>query len=451
MSASRILLAPTHRTGMAVAVASALAEIVGASERQVRFHHVGATTPAHVWDRWEGSSFLDSGLYADETLVELYESIIRGADLSLLASSRGLLDTGEGGGWTPADVARTLDCPVVLVLDCRGWGEGLASLVEGFRTRLGHPGLAGLILTGVADRSHREVIRRCLTGTGTPVVGCVYAGDGPAWDDQPPGAWAVPMDAGVVEAVHRQVDALGLEGLAGQRGFLPGAAVGQAARTDADGPLVLVAGGRGFTPWSRDSIELLREAGARVLRLDLARDQVLPAETAGVVLAGHLWTESLPELAENFQLMRELRVRASEGMPLLALGGGMLYLLRKLQDDRGRSLELAGLLPAEGEILGDLDEPTYFDVEVQRDCLLFAQGERFKGWVATDAEIIEAPASRSFPFTVSSPGRTVAQSEGAYARNLLCSRVLVHLGSISGSARRFVTACGRYVEESFSK
>lgn len=446
MSASRILLAPTHRSGAAAAIASALAEVVGAVERQVRFHHVGATSPAAVWDRWEGSSFLDPGLYDDTTMVELYESIIRGADFSLLASGRGLFDAIDVGGWTPADVARTLDCPVVLVVDCRGWGAGLRALVEGFGARFGHPGLAGLILTGVADRAQRELLRQSLAGVTTPVVGCMYAGDGPAWDDPAPGAWGVPMAAASVEAVHRQVDALGLENLAGQRGFLPGAAAGAAAHRDSEGPLVLVAGGHGFTPWSRDSIELLRAAGARVLRLDLARDEGLPAATAGVVLAGHLWTESLPELAGNYQLMRELRVRASEGMPLLALGGGMLYLLRKVQDERGRSLELAGLLPAEGEILGDLDEPTYFDVEAQRDCLLFAQGERFKGWVSTDAEIIEAPASRSFPFTVTASGASAAQAEGACARNLLCSRVLVHLGSVPGSARRFVAACGRYAE-----
>lgn len=444
MSASRILLAPTHRSSAAVALASALAEVVGAGERHVRYHHVGATSPASVWDRWEGSSFLDPGLYDEGTLVELYESIIRGADLSLLASSRGLLDAADAGGWTPADVARSLDCPVALVVDCRGWGAGLAALVDGFRARFGHPGLAGLILTGVADREQREVLRRSLAGAGVPVVGCVYAGDGPAWDDPAPGAWGVPMNPGLVEAVHRQVDALGLENLAGQRGFLPGAAAGSSAHSDSQGPLILVAGGRGFTPWSRDSIELLRAAGARVLRLDLARDEALPPETAGVVLAGHLWTESLSDLAENYQLMRELRVRASEGMPLLALGGGMLYLLRRVQDERGRSLDLAGLLPAEGEVLGDLDEPAYFDVAVQRDCLLFAEGERFRGWVSTDAEIIEAPASRSFPFAVSAPGEATARSEGAFARNLLCSRVLVHLASVPHSTGRFVAACGRY-------
>ncbi|HZK48094.1 MAG TPA: hypothetical protein VFD74_00640 [Thermoleophilia bacterium] len=446
MSAARILLAPTHRTGVALAITAALAEVMGQQERQVRYHQLGATSPTAVWDRWEGSSFLDPALYGLETMLELYDSMVHGADLSLVATNRGLLDESAEGGWTPAGVAQALECPVVLVVDCRGWAKGMAALVEGFRARSGDNAPAGIILTGVQDRSQREALRRALDRLGIPVVGCMYAGDGPGWDSVAPGAWSLPLGLDVVESVHRQVDASGLERLAGQRGFFPPLAAGHGRVNGGDGPLIMVAGGRGFTPWSRDSIELLRAAGARIKRLDLARDESLPPETAGVVLAGHLWVEALPELAANYQLMRELRVCAGEGMPMLALGGGMLYLLRRVQDDRGRSFDLAGLLPAEGEMIGDLDEATYLDVEVKRDCLLFAEGERMKGWVSTDAEIMEAPASRSFPFTVSAAGWESPQSEGALARNLLCSRVLVHLASVPQSARRFVAACERYVE-----
>ena len=446
VSTPRILFAPTHRTGMAAAITAALAEVIGRQERQVRYHHLGVTAPAAVWDRWEGSSFLDPSLYRRESMVELYETMVRGADLSLLTTDRGLFDEGSGGSWTPAAVAQALDCPVALVVDCRAWGQGLGALVEGFNARLWPGGLAGIVLTGVQDHAHRDVLRKALGSVGVPIVGCMYAGDGPGWDDPAPGAWNVPIGPDVIESVHRQVDASGLEGLAGLRGFFPGPSAGAGRRQDDTRPLVMVAGGRGFTPWSRDSIELLRAAGARIMRLDLAADEGLPPETAGVVLAGHLWVEALPELAENYQLMRELRVKMAEGMPLLALGGGMLYLLRRIQDDRGRSFDLAGLLPSEGEILGDLDEATYLDVEVKRECLLFSEGDRLKGWVATDAEIMEAPASRSLPFAVSAPGWPSPQLEGAAAQNLLCSRVLVHLASIPQSAGRFVAACGRYAE-----
>jgi cobyrinic acid a,c-diamide synthase len=248
----------------------------------------------------------------------------------------------------------------------------------------------------------------------------------------------------VVEAIHRQVDTAGLEAIARHRSFFPGGSVATVAGHHVSDPLVMVAGGPGFTTWSRDSIELLRAAGARVKRLDLVEDEGLPTDAAGVVLAGHIWTEALPDLAYNYQLMREIRVLAGEGLPLLALGGGMLYLLRRLQDERGRSFDMAGLLPAEGEIVEELPEPAYLDVEAARDNVLFDQGEWAKGWMSTDAEIMESAGSRGYAFSVSAQGWPEPLGEGLAASNLLASRVLLHLGSTSSSARRFVEACARY-------
>jgi cobyrinic acid a,c-diamide synthase len=441
VSAPRILLAPTHRTALAGFLAAGISEIVGAGRRQVRFHHLGAIGPAAAWDRWEGSSFLDPALYDAETLAMLYERTVRGADLSVLTTSHGVVDDVRPGPWSPAGVARSLDCPLALVLDCRGWGSGISALVKGFNERLGGVNLAGLVLTGVRDHDHRGVLRRALSEAPAPVVGCVYQGDGPGWDTPAPGPWGLPLPPELVETVHRHVDAAGLETLAGQRGFLAGGTSPPERRET--GPLVALAAGRGFTPWSRDSIDALRAAGARVRRLDLAADDALPAGTAGLVIAGHLWQETLPELAGNFGLMREMRVRVSEGLPTLALGGGMLYFLRRLQDPLGRSHELAGVLLADGELLGDLDEPTYLSVKAERDTLLLGTGETVTGWVVADAEM-DAPVSRGFPLSVGGEGWAARQLEGAATSTLLCSRVLVHLASCPPGTRRFVAACADY-------
>jgi cobyrinic acid a,c-diamide synthase len=442
VSAPRILLAPTHRTGLAGFLAAGIVEIVGAGRRHARFHHLGAVTPAAAWDRWEGSSFLDPALYDAETLAALYERAVRGADLSVLTTSHGAIDDVPPGSWSPAGVARALDCPLALVLDCRGWDSGISALVKGFQDRLSGVNLAGLVLTGVRDLDHRGVLRRALAEASAPVVGCVYQGDGPGWDTPAPGPWGLPLSPDLIETVHRHVDAAGLETLAGQRGFLAGG-TSPPERRDT-GPLVAVAAGRGFTAWSRDSIDALRAAGARVRRLDLAADEALPEGTAGLVVAGHLWQEALPELAGNFSLMREMRVSVAEGLPTLALGGGMLYFLRRLQDPLGRTHELAGVLSADGELLGDLDEPTYLSVRAERDTLLLGNGETVTGWVAADAEIMEAPVSRGFPLSVGGEGWPARQLEGAATSTLLCSRVLVHLASCPTGTRRFVAACADY-------
>lgn len=459
MSVPRVLLAPTHRTGLANAIASALAEVVGRQERHVRFHHLGALGPTAAWDRWEGSSFLDPSLYDMPTLRGLYELSTRGADLSLLACDAGLLDGRSESRWTPLAVARALDAPVLLVLDCTGWGVGITALVSGFNERSREGNLVGVILTGVADGAHREALRAALAGTGLPVVGCLYQSGEIGWSSPSPGAGALPLPDELIGRVFQQIDLPGVERFAGQRGFLPAAS---APRGDPPpgGPLVLVAGGRGFTPWSRDSIELLRGTGLTIRRLDLLEDEGMPPQTAGLVLAGHLWTEALPDLTQNYPLMRDIRLHIAEGMPMLALGGGALYLLRRLRDVRGRTFDMTGLLPGEGEVLEEREQPLYLQVRAERDSLLCSAGQTATGWLLTDAEFIDSPVSRSFAFSLRPLGEEAAgrspgsadgpeaaargQLEGAAARNLLCSRVLLHLASIPGAAARFATAVRAY-------
>ena len=127
------------------------------------------------------------------------------------------------------------------------------------------------------------------------------------------GPWGLPLEASFLELVARQVDAAELQTLAGQRGFL--APQTWLSDRGGGGPLVLVAGGRGFTPWSRDSIEVLRAAGARVQRLDLLEDQALPPDTSGLILAGTVWPADLTAFAGNQSLMSDIRQRIEGGCP----------------------------------------------------------------------------------------------------------------------------------------
>lgn len=442
MSAPRILLAPTHRTELANALAATISEAVARQGRSVRYHHLGVLPPPTAWDRWEGSSFLDPSLYDTSMLLDLYDRTTRGAQLSVLSSNRGLFDSEEDAPWTPAEIARDLDAPIVLVADCRGWGTGFDALLRGFNDRAGEMNLEGVVLTGVEDVAQRQLLRAALANSGVPVVGCLYQGGEPGWDSFPTGAGGTSVNDQVFESVYKSVDVPGLEALAGQRGFLAGSA--GVAQTDDFGPLILVAGGRGFTPWSRDSIEILRAAGARVRRLDLLEDSEIPAEAAGLVMAGHLWVDALEEIAMNYSLMRHVRVCISEGLPTLALGGGMLYLLKELQDPRGRTHHLAGLFPSRGEIIADLEQAEYLELEAVRDNVLFREGDMVRGWLTSDTEVVGSPVSQSLPFRVGVPGGSESRQEGVSAAKMVASRVLFHLASAPHAVERLVEACRDY-------
>lgn len=442
MSIPRLLLAPSHRTGLANAVAAAIAEILTAQGRKVRYHHLGPLAPAASWDRWEGTAFLDPNLYDESNLLRLYDVATRSADLSLLSATQGVLDRRQDCRWRPADVAVMLDCPMALVLDARDWGAGIRALLSGMKTHLAQVNLVGVVLSGVSDRGHQEVLHHAITAEGLPVVGCLYGGDGPGWETPAPGAWGLPLDQALLEAVERQVDIGALVDMAGQRGFLSS----QNLLTDrgSEGPLVMVAGGVGFTPWSRDSIEVLRAAGARIRRLDLLEDDTLPAEAAGLVLAGTIWPSSLIDIAMNQALLKDIRTRVAAGLPTLALGGGFLIMLNRVQDSLGRTVELAGVLSGEGEILWDLDDAAYVDLVAARENPLLDRTQRAKGWVLTDVDVPDPAPSWEPPLTMTASGVPEAQPEGAGTRNLLCSRALIHLAGAPGIAARFVQECAVY-------
>jgi cobyrinic acid a,c-diamide synthase len=445
VSIPRIMLAPTHATGLADCVAAVVVEIAAAAGHRVRYHHLGPLSPVSAWDRWEGAAFLDPDLYDQQALLALYDVATRGAGLSLLSSSTGVLDRCEGAGWRPADVALLLDCPVIVVVDCRGWGAGIRALLAGLRAELTSVDLAGVLLSGLADDEHCEAIRVIAKALGLPVVGCLMQGDGPAWDTPAPGPWGLPLDDRILETVARQVDVGSVQSLAGQRGFL----TPQAWLSDrgAGGPLVMVAGGKGFTPWSRDSIEVLRSGGAQIRRLDLIEDHSLPPEASGLVLAGTIWPADLIALAANELLLRDVRERIETGLPTVALGGGMLYLLQEVQDSLGRTARLAGVLPGQGEILWDLETATYVQVAVQRDSILFAAGDTVVGWVATECELPVPARAQSAPFVLRADGATQAMPEGVMTDTLLCSRAFVHLAGTLDRGQRFVRRCARYALE----
>jgi cobyrinic acid a,c-diamide synthase len=442
MSVPRLVLIPTHRTGVANAIAAAVAEIVTAQGREVRYHHVGPLTPASAWDRWEGAVFVDPALTSDEALVGLYDVAVRHADLSLLSSSAGLLDRAAGTVWCPADVAGLLDCPVVVVMDCRGWGEGIKILTAGIRSLVRSSNLAGVILSGVADRQHYDVLKKVLAEDDLRVAGCLFSGQGLDWDSPAPGPWGLPLSTDLVSAVARQVDVAGLSVLAGERGFL--AAHNRLSDRGSEGPVVMVAGGEGFTPWSRDSVEVLRSAGAQVRRLDLLEEAPLPMDACGLVLAGTLWPETIPDIAINTVLLGDIEAKVRQGLPTLALGGGMLLLLARLQDTLGRTSDLASVVPAQAEILWDLEDPAYVEVSCLRDNVLLVKGENVMGWVCSEVEVNGADQTWDPPLVLRGVGSIKERREAFGGGSLLCSPAMIHLAATRGAASRFVDRCRAY-------
>lgn len=101
-------------------------------------------------------------------------SLAAGPGLLLIEGAMGLFDGAppDGCGAT-ADLARTLDLPVVLIVDGARMAGSVAPLVAGFARHDPRVRLVGVILNRVGSARHEAMLRRALEPLHIPVLGAL--------------------------------------------------------------------------------------------------------------------------------------------------------------------------------------------------------------------------------------------------------------------------------------
>ena len=176
--------------------------------------------------------------------------------------------------------------------------------------------------------------------------------------------------------------------------------------------------------------------GLKLEPLHVGRDAALPEGAAGLFVAGLLDEEQLPAFAGNDALKAELATAIDGGLPVLALGGGALLLLRRLADSRGRTHELAGVLPAEAELLEWYERPRYVRATAARENP-YAEGDATL-YELFDLEFLTLQ-QEAFAWRVGEPGEE-GQVEGFVDGRCLATTLVPSLPAMPGLAKAFVAA-----------
>ncbi|MCL5270254.1 MAG: cobyrinate a,c-diamide synthase [bacterium] len=294
-------------------------------------------------DRVTARSFADHGLIAGLNLIE---------------GNRGLYDgVDPRGSFSTAELAKLLDCPVVLIVTCEKRTCTSAAVVLGCRAMDPRVRIAGVILNQVATARQTRVVREAVeTITGLKVYGAV-----PRLDEsdlrerhlglKPPQELARPADA--IEAAAAMARTyLDLDGLWRVAWDAPSFA---APRRCAEARRREAAGGGGtlrvgyfrdeaFHFYYPENLEALERQGATLIPIDALRANGLPDVLDGLYIGGGFPEERAEALAANEPLRQAVRRRAGEGLPIYAECGGLIYLGDRLVTRRGE-FPMAGIFP----------------------------------------------------------------------------------------------------------
>ena len=309
------------------------------------------------------------------------------ADRALVEGVMGLFDgRGPGSEGSSAGVAALLDLPVVLVVEASRQAGSLAALVRGFRDH-GPPRvrLSGVVLNRVGSERHRQLLAEALASIEVPLLGVLPAH--PALDLPSRHLGLLPpaelLDLAERQAIWAELAErhLDLERLwpllspppAGEdpvRRLFPQASGTTTTR-------VAVAADAAFHFRYPETTELLEAAGLQPRPWSPLADEALPPGTAAVLLPGGYPELHAEQLSQCRRSLTSLATAARGGLPLVAECGGLLLLGESLEDARGRSHAMAGVLPfraAKGELsLG------YRQASADRDGLLVRRGEVLAG------------------------------------------------------------------------
>ena len=283
---------------------------------------------------------LDSFVMDTPLIHDVYANGAIGADISIVEGVRGLYEGSDAltDRGSTASIAKTLDLPVVLVVDARSITRSAAALVKGFQAFDPAVRIRGVILNQIKGDIHREKATAAIEhACGIPVIGAIprrdemkltmrHLGLVPYLEGTRTGVFHEKIQA-ITQIIGDHVDFDQLLDIAEdipapqtQPGmFRP------AAETDIK---IGVALDESFNFYYNDLFDILRAQGAEPVFFSPIHDRLPDAD--GYIIGGGYPELFADGLEANDRMRDAVREVSANGTPIYAECGGLIYLTEDL-------------------------------------------------------------------------------------------------------------------------
>ena len=411
------------------------------------FHQLASGRPAHNLDTW---------LVPAAKLPALFLKEAGDADIAVIEGVMGLYDGGRQGVSSTAEIAKLLDAPVLLTIDCKSMGASAAAIALGFRSYDPGVNIAGVLLNRLGSATHETMIRTAMEAIKMPVLGAIHRDDALHLPERHLGLTptteveAAETVRKMGEAVGGQVDVEGIVNIARKaRSFEFSQSSLDRQPPSPRGPEVeppfrlAVAQDAAFSFYYESSLAVLERLGATLVPFSPLKDAALPASISGLLIGGGFPEMFASDLAANATMRQSIREAADAGLPIYAECGGYMYLLEDLVDFDGKAHPMCGVFPGRAAMTKKLQMVGYVTAKMQRDTILGPAGTELRGHEFHFSQELEREEPvRPYTFTKLRNGATYGA--GQQRENVLGSYLHIHFAGCPGAAKHFVAACREY-------
>jgi cobyrinic acid a,c-diamide synthase len=362
-------------------------------------------------------------------------------DIAIIEGNRGLHDGKDvQGSCSTAEVAKLLDCPVLLVVDCTKMTRTAAALVLGCMRFDEAVQVKGVVLNQVSGNRHAVIVREAIEKyCGIPVVGVVprmKAGEMPErhmgltphqeHDD-------VSRALRQAEKIARQhLDMPSIATIIGESGeFTSGETAAVAAlpaSSPAGGPSVRIGvlKDAAFQFYYPENLEELAARGAEIVEIDALHAAELPSIDALYIGGGFPETNAL-RLAENRSFRDSVKRAAERGLPVYAECGGLMFLGEALIVDGVRH-PMSGVFPLTFAMNKRPQAHGYSIAAVRGDNPFYDVGTRLNGheFHYSSTESYHPADGITFAFHMERGEGILQKQDGICYRNVLATYTHIH-------------------------
>lgn len=396
---------------------------------------------------------LDPFFLADERLRALFQHAFGPAAVAVIEGNRGLYDGRDvEGSCSTARLARALDAPVVLALNCTKMTRTAAAVVAGL-AGFEAIRLAGVVLNQIGSARHGSLARRAIEEyTGIPVLGEIprlrknplperHMGLVSMHAEQlDSGADAVLNKLATLIREHCDVNRLlalarSAPAMREEAPFWTAPAAGSAAP-----PRPRIGYVRDAALWFyyEENLEALRRSGADLVRLELMADDPWP-HLDGLYLGGG-FPEMLAAGISASPRLADIRALSERGRPIYAECGGFMLLCRSLRVGE-RDYPMADLFPARAEFRVKPQGLGYVEAEVRGENPFHPVGTRLRGHEFHYSRCV--PLGELAPTLSLNPGTGMDGTgmDGLLIRRTFAAYTHIFAPAAPHWAPRFVAAC----------
>ncbi|MEM6436631.1 MAG: cobyrinate a,c-diamide synthase [Cyanobacteria bacterium P01_D01_bin.115] len=402
---------------------------------------------------------LDPVLTSETYVQHCFQQHSVATDYAMVEGVMGLFDGAGGTDWgSTAHVARLLNCPVILVVDCARLSRSLAAIVHGYQTLDDRIHIAGVVLNRVGSDRHLAMLKAAIAPLQVPVLGVLRRDDAVTLPDRHLGL--VPTDElsdlperfrHLATLGQRCFDWQALEKIWQPATDSPTTTIVETSqshhpqRSSTRKIRIGIARDRAFNFYYADNLEILTRLGAELVPFSPLTDDALPPDLSGLWLGGGFPEMFAAELSHNLPMRAAIAQQVAASLPTYAECGGLMYLCESLIDFEGHAWPMLGAIPTTTTMTGKLTLG-YRQVTVQQTSPLVVPGQQFWGHEFHRSVIAPLPVEplctlSAYPLLDATA--LLVGTEGWGSASIHASYVHLHWGAQPALPKRFIKRCDR--------